>query len=209
MPMLFLIVATEVCAELLRDWIDLTDKFEVVGIATDGQSGLRQMERLEQSPDIVVLEVGAPLALETARALRARNGTIRVAALGLDEAPSTALAWAAVGANALIGRSAPLEELLVTLHGVAEGDAPCSGGVAAALLRGVAGLGETNRQEAPLCLTAREREVALLLADGLTNREMARRMHIELGTVKSHVHSVIGKLGVARRAQVAARISPW
>lgn len=55
-------------------------------------------------------------------------------------------------------------------------------------------------------LTTREREVAVLLADGLTNKEIASHMQIEPGTVKSHVHNVIRKFGVRRRAQVVARI---
>lgn len=92
---------------------------------------------------------------------------------------------------------------------VARGEAPCSPGVTGALLRGV---GDSNSGMLNLTqsgrLTDREREVARLVADGFTNKEIAAHLRIEPGTVKSHVHSLIRKLGVSRRAQVAAKLRP-
>lgn len=204
---LFLIIAVAACGELLRERIECTDAFAVVGTASDGQSGLDHIERLERGPAIVLIDVGARFGLEAARALRARDEGIRLVALGVGETPAQVVAWAEVGAAGLVARDASLDELLGALTGVARGDAPCSPGVAAALLRGVGGLGEgKQREERPVRLTAREREVALLVTDGLTNKEIARRMQIEPGTAKSHVRSVTLKLGVSRRAQVAAAL---
>ncbi|MGZ6637687.1 MAG: LuxR C-terminal-related transcriptional regulator [Solirubrobacteraceae bacterium] len=203
---LFLIIGVSAYAELLRAHIQGQGEFVVVRIAGDGRSGLQAIDVLDRLPDIVLLDVGAPLSLEAAQALRARHDRIRVVLIGVDETPAEALAWAAAGAAGLVGRTAPLAQLLDTLRAVARGEAPCSPGVVTALLRGVASLGDGAYSPERGRLTAREHEVAEMLADGLTNMEMAQRMQIELGTVKTHVHSVIRKLGVTRRVQVAGRM---
>ena len=56
------------------------------------------------------------------------------------------------------------------------------------------------------CLTARERQVAALLAQGLSNKEIGARLHIEVSTVKNHVHRILGKLRVRRRGEAVARL---
>ena len=127
--------------------------------------------------------------------------------VGVEESSSEVLAWAELGVTGLLGRAVPTCELLDSLSGVARGEAPCSPGVASALLRGVASMAEVSPSDPTQPrLTTREQEVALLLDEGCTNREIADRMQIEAGTVKSHVHNVMRKLGVSRRAQVAGRI---
>jgi two-component system nitrate/nitrite response regulator NarL len=203
----FVISAVIAWAELLRDWIDGHHGFQVVGIAADGEGGLRQVERLDRPPDIVLLDVGAPLALKTARLLRARDPAPRLVAMGLDENPSQVLSWAMARANGLVARTASLEELLTALTDVARGEETCSPGVTGALLRGVGNSTQPTVKERPSAsLTDREREVAQLVVHGSTNKEIASRLQIELGTVKSHVHSVIRKLGVSRRIQVATEL---
>lgn len=203
----FVIVAVMACAELLRDRLQRSDSFEVIGVAVDGEGALRQMALLDPPPDIVLLDVGARLALETARTLRERTAAIRLVAIGLDEDPTQVLSWAVVGATGLVARTAPLDELLSTVTGVSHGEAPCSPGVSGALLRGVASSsgGMLSRRLAG-GLTDRQWEVARLVGAGFTNKEIASHLQIEPGTVKSHVHSVIRTLGVSRRAQVAAKL---
>jgi DNA-binding CsgD family transcriptional regulator len=80
-------------------------------------------------------------------------------------------------------------------------------GVSTALLRGIGSTnGGSRRTRNATPLTGREEEVASLVAGGFTNKEIAARLHIAPGTVKSHVHNVIRKLGVARRAHVARKL---
>ncbi len=204
---LFLVVGLGAYAELLGERIALTDDFVIVGSATDGADGLQQICRLEHSPEIVLLDAGALNAYEFAQALRERDRAVRVVVVGVQESPSEVLAWAELGVTGLLGRAVPTCELLDSLSGVARGEAPCSPGVASALLRGVASMAEASPSDPTQPrLTTREQEVALLLDEGCTNREIADRMQIEAGTVKSHVHNVMRKLGVSRRAQVAGRI---
>jgi DNA-binding NarL/FixJ family response regulator len=204
---LFLIVAVSAYAELLRAHFDADDTFTVVGVATDCRSAIEAIDELDLPPDIVVIDANAPLSLQAAHTLQARDARTRVVLIAVEEVPAQAMSCAAAGAAGLVGRTASLKELTDTLHSVECGETQCSSRVAAALLHGLASMAGGDRSaDQRARLTAREHEVAELLADGLTNKEMARRMQIELGTVKSHVHSVIRKLGVSRRAQVAGRL---
>jgi DNA-binding NarL/FixJ family response regulator len=103
--------------------------------------------------------------------------------------------------------SADLVRLIVDIHG---GQQPCSGRVAAELLRRIAvseslGIGR-NAPIPALPLTRRERETAELIATGLSDKEIARRLNISLATAKLHVHNLLGKLNVQRRGQVVVRM---
>lgn len=204
---LFLVVGLGAYAELLRERIAATSDFVVVGSATDGSAGLQQIRRHDHPPEIVLLDAGAPGGYEFARALRQRYPEVGLVVVGAEENSTEVLAWAQLGVAGLLGRAVPTDELLESLTRVARGEAPCSVGIASALLRAVASLAETGPGErSSIRLTTREEEVAMFLDEGCTNREIAERMHIEAGTVKSHVHNVMRKLGVSRRAQVAARM---
>ena len=202
----FLIAHTTVCAELLRDRLVRSCKFQVVGIDTDGRTGFQAIALLQTPPDILVLDAGARHAPELAEIIRSHDGPTRVVAFGVDEVPSQAMTWAASGASALIGRSASLNELLSIVETVADGSVSSSARLTEALLSGVSQLVRPDLEDPSTALTSREREVAVLLADGLTNKEIASHMQIEPGTVKSHVHNVIRKFGVRRRAQVIAQM---
>ena len=204
---IFVVVAIAAWAELLSERIDRLDHFEVVGRAADADRALPLIEQLRPLPDIVVLDVAARFSLGAARSLRTCSPDLRLVAIGLDENPGQVLSWAMVGATGLVARTSSLDELLTTLAGVARGEAPCASSLAGALVRGVGSSdGAIQRGTPYLRLTQRERQVARLVAEGLSNKEIATRLQIEQGTVKSHVHSVIHKLGVSRRAQVAATL---
>jgi DNA-binding NarL/FixJ family response regulator len=120
---------------------------------------------------------------------------------GVDEVVNCARS----GAAGLLDGDAPLPELLEAISTVAVGRTACSCLVAVALAAYVA---RTARAEPSVVtsLTPREAEVASLVADGLSNIEIARSLEISLSTVKIHVHGVLQKLRVDRRAQVAERL---
>jgi DNA-binding NarL/FixJ family response regulator len=203
----FTVVAVRAWAQLLDDQIERMPEFEVVGSAPEGAVALNQLEQIDPPATIVVLDVGTRLALQAASALHQSDATKRLVAVGLDEDPSQAIAWAMVGAAALVGCTASLDELLRTLNEVAVGEAHCSAGVSGALLQAIGGKnGVPRATRNTMPLTGREQEVAWLVASGLTNSEIATRLQIAPGTVKSHVHNVIRKLGVARRAYVARKL---
>ena len=99
---------------------------------------------------------------------------------------------------------------MATLIGVVEeaaaGRLLCSPAIAGALRDRLAALAAAERLRATSGLTRREREIAPLVEQGLTNKEIAARLCIEPTTVKNHVHSILGKLGARRRGEAAARM---
>ena len=102
-------------------------------------------------------------------------------------------------------RSAALADLVGFLSGIMRGEQTCSTRVAAGLMRWIADGPriETAAARARPALTAREEEIASLIAAGLSNKEIARRLKICLPTTKSHVHNILGKLELERRGQVS------
>jgi DNA-binding NarL/FixJ family response regulator len=200
----FTVVAVKAWAQLLGDRLERIPEFEVVGTAPDAVVARDELRRLDPPADIIVIDVDTQLALQTAPLLLS-EGIEQLIAVGVDENPAHALAWAIAGAVGLVDRTAAVEELLDTLTEVARGESHCSAGIAGALLRGISSANSGSRRNA-MPLTERELEVARLVASGLTNKEIATRLTIAPGTVKSHVHSVIHKLRIARRAHVASKL---
>jgi len=107
-----------------------------------------------------------------------------------------------------VPRAASVEDLVAALESVGRGELLCSAQTAAALLRRVAALAAGRSAPAqPLSnLTRREREIGGLLEAGLSNKDIAVQLGIEVATVKNHVHNVLEKLQVHRRGQAAARL---
>ena len=156
------------------------------------------------APDVLLLDV--PIA-EGACAIRAL-APVHAVALGVAEHDAEVVAWAEAGAAGYVPQDGSLSRLIATIEAVANGETLCSPRIAAALVRrlaAVAGdsLGPASSAET---LTPREREIVLLLDEGLSNKEIASRLYIEVTTVKNHVHNILEKLHVHRRGQAAARL---
>ncbi len=118
---------------------------------------------------------------------------------------SIRLAEAGVGGFFLHDGS--VEELAAVIYGVMRGEASFPPRLAATLLQRLSALAaQVPDQAGEAALTARELEIATLVAQGLSNKEIARRLHITLATVKNHVHSILNKLQVTRRADVGQRL---
>jgi two-component system nitrate/nitrite response regulator NarL len=156
--------------------------------------------------DVVVLDANLPNGLEAVRELRRTHpqASVLAAAVGHDE--ESIVRWAEAGVAGFITREQSLSDVARMIESVAGGEAPCDGRIGTALLRCVNARACGERLERRPRLTRREREVAELLAAGLSNKEIAARLHIELPTVKHHVRAVLGKLALRRRAEVAARL---
>jgi DNA-binding NarL/FixJ family response regulator len=142
------------------------------------------------------------------RRIRATLPEVRVVVFAVMETEENVIAWAQVGIAGYVPSTAALEELTTLLRNISEGKQPCSERVAAGLLRQIASdatLGQSNPAPAAL-LTGRELEILRLIEAGLSNKDIARRLAISLGTTKSHVHNLLAKLSVERRGQAAAWI---
>ena len=157
----------------------------------------------ESAPDVALVDLAMADALATVRALT-EPPDVAVVVLAVPDQDETIVACAEAGIAGLVTRDGSFSDLLEAISGAARGELATTPRVAGVLLRRVASL--VAQQPAAVDrarLTVREREIAGLLERGLSNKEIATRLCIEVATVKNHVHNILEKLDVARRAEVA------
>lgn len=155
---------------------------------------------LPVQPDIVLLDRRDPDCFRTAgRSLRTFSG-VKLVVIGGDESHEQVDVCAEAGICGHVAADASFEELIATIEDLARGDMACSPSIAAALVRRVTSL-ITKEQPSAIGLTPRELEVVRCLREALSNKEIARRLDIEVATVKNHVHNILVKLAVHRRAE--------
>jgi DNA-binding NarL/FixJ family response regulator len=154
-------------------------------------------------PDIALLDIAMPDGTLTVRALADSAPGVRVVALGVPENDGPVLACAEAGVAGFVPRDGSLEDLVETLKRVVRGEVLCSPRIIGSLFRRVAELAAHPLPPVGR-LTQRELEILGLIDQKLSNKEIARRLTIELSTVKNHVHSILKKLQVRRRADAAA-----
>jgi two-component system nitrate/nitrite response regulator NarL len=154
--------------------------------------------------DVVVLDVGTG-NVAAARQLLAVAPGARVVVLAETEAPEDVIALAEAGVLGYVTRSSSLDQLEATIESVADNKMFCDPWIATVLVRRVQELA-ADRQDPSHRLTAREAGILQLIADGLSNREIASRLHIELTTVKNHVHNILEKLDAKTRAEAVALV---
>jgi DNA-binding NarL/FixJ family response regulator len=181
--------------------LESQDDLEVVGSAGDGQQGVRLARQLR--PDIVLMDIRMPLmdGIEATRQLTAMEAPPRVLILttfDLDDYVYDALR---AGASGFLLKDATPEEILSAVRIVGGGEALLAPVVTSRLIAEFAARARLIPPPEISSLTPREREVLLLVAAGLANGEIARRLCLADQTVKSHVSSVLFKLGLRDRVQ--------
>jgi DNA-binding NarL/FixJ family response regulator len=200
----FIAGPVRVYREGLAAILDREDGVEVVGSAADAQEILHAIGDL--APDVVLVDMSAPGGARTIGELVPPKG-VTVAALGVDDSGSDVISCAEAGVSAFVSSDASVDTLVAALRSAAQGELLISPKMAATLLRRVAALGGEDRHRAAESdLTRRELDVLRLLEEGLSNKEIAGRLSIELPTVKQHVHHILGKLHVSRRGEAVARL---
>ena len=182
------------------------------GIRVCGQSaGLTHALALarERQPEIVLLDVAFPGAVQAAMDLSAALPDASVVALAIAETEENVLAWAEAGIAGYVPNTASVDDLVSLVGQIRRGEQTCPSRIVGSLLRRI-GASERVAKPAlssPAPLTRRELEISRLIASGLSNKDIARRLGISLGTTKSHVHNLLSKLSVQRRAEVVTRIN--
>jgi DNA-binding NarL/FixJ family response regulator len=179
----------------LRALLATVDDIEVVGVAADGAEAL--LVASGTSPDVVLMDLSMPGmgGVDATRELRRLMPAVRVVVL--TSFPDEELVLRAVDAGAVgyLLKDAEPEDLVQGIRDAAEGGSPVSGKVAWALLR--------REPAASELLSAREREVLSLVAEGLTNKRIASHLGISEATVKAHLTNIYQRLGIADRTQAA------
>jgi DNA-binding NarL/FixJ family response regulator len=185
--------------------LDAHDDIEVVGEADDGERAIAEAARL--APDVIVMDVQMPTldgvaATRSIRAAAASNGprVLVVTTFDLDEYVYEALR---AGASGFLLKNAPPEELVRAVRVVAAGDGLLAPSVTKRLIEAFCHQPPTPPPPAAALdeLTPREREVLTLLARGLSNAQIAERLVVSHGTVKTHVERILMKLNLRDRTQ--------
>jgi DNA-binding NarL/FixJ family response regulator len=186
-----------------RSLLETEAGLRVVGEAANGEEAVREIQRL--TPDVALMDIRMPVldGIAATAQLVAQGTPTRILVLttfDLDEYVFDALR---AGASGFLLKDAPAEELIAAIRVVAAGDALLAPGVTRrvidAFVRRPAP--STRSSERLDLLTPREREVLGLLARGLSNGDIARRLFVSEGTTKTHVSSVLFKLGLRDRVQ--------
>ncbi|MBM7074756.1 MULTISPECIES: response regulator [Micromonospora] len=186
--------------------LDSQPDLAVVGEAIDGADALRVLAGVEA--DVVVMDLRMPTmdGVEATRRICAAStdGRPRVLVLTTFDTEADAFAALRAGASGFLLKNVPPEELLAAIRVVAEGDSVVAPSITRRLLDRFADrLGPAPAQDPRLAqLTDREREILLLVAQGLANAEIAARVHVAEATVKTHVGRILAKLQLRDRVQV-------
>jgi RNA polymerase sigma factor (sigma-70 family) len=186
----------------IRRVIETDESLAVIGEAADGHEAVALTKALR--PDVVLMDIRMPIldGIEATARLTEAGSDARVVILttfGLDEYVLGALR---AGASGFVLKEAPPEEILDAIRIVARGDALIAPSMTRAVIEELARRPKRAELTARLDeLTPREREVLELLAEGLSNAEIADRLVVGEGTVKTHVAHVLAKLGVRDRVQ--------
>jgi len=197
--------AVRLYREGLAQYLGQANCFDVVRTAADVGETLTAVRELR--PDVVLLDMTTPGSHAAIPDITAQSPATRVVALGVGDSDGDVLACAEAGISGYVSRDGSLDDLVTAIECTARGELPCTPRVAGTLLRRVAALAADAAPTPPVtALTVREREIARLVEDGLSNKQIAGRLGIEVATVKNHVHNLLEKLQVHRRGEAVARL---
>ena len=195
----------------VRMILDDADDIEVAGEASDGESAVRVAA--EVAPDVVLMDVRMPGTdgITATRRIRAAGTGPRVLILTTFDLDEYVYAGLRAGASGFVLKDALAADLLAAVRVVASGEAVVAPTVTRRLIERFVGSGpgpggdggDAHGVPADVLdvLTPRERETLALIARGLSNAEIARRLFLSEGTVKTHVSRVLAKLGLRDRIQ--------
>jgi len=206
---IFVLVSVRLYRDGIADALQQDRRFRVVGSAASLGAARQALETYTEAPDVALVDVDLEEGVDAARTLRSEWPGTTIVALAVRENDEDVVSWVEAGASGLVSREATLADLLDGVEAAARGEVFVSQPVAAALIRRVASVAGERTVANGTLLTRREREIVRLIGDGLSNKEIARSLQIELATVKNHVHNVLEKLHVGSRtaAVAAARAS--
>jgi DNA-binding NarL/FixJ family response regulator len=191
-----------VVREGLAMLLGLLAGIEVVGTAADGEEAVRLA--VARAPDVILMDLRMPRVdgVEATRRIADVRPQARVIALTTYADEPTVLSALRAGARGYLTKDAGADEIEAAITAVARGEAALDPAVQAHVL---AGLAEgADAPALPDGLTPREAEVLTLIAEGLSNPQIAERLVVSQATVKSHVNRVFAKAGVRDRAQAVA-----
>jgi two-component system nitrate/nitrite response regulator NarL len=192
----------------LKKLLLLEEDFEIVGEASDGREVLERVQELD--PDVLLLDLRMPNldGLSALQALQQTNKRTRVIVLTASEDKNEFVQAMKLGCSGIVLKQTAPDLIVKSIRKVNAGEIWLDSHTTAAVMRqfqtGVDAAGMATgkgRERSPL--SAREREIVALVAQGYKNKEMAEKMFISEQTVKNHLHNIFDKLGVSDRLELA------
>jgi DNA-binding NarL/FixJ family response regulator len=185
--------------------LGLLPGIEVVGAAGDGYEAVALVAEL--APDVVLMDLRMPRCdgVEATRRIRAEHPGTQVVVLTTYADDESLFPALRAGARGYLTKDAGGDEIVRAVESVLSGDAGLSPSIQRRLLERLSEPAAAPAPDAlvepPDGLTTRETEVLLLIAEGLTNQEIARKLHVSTATVKTHINNLFAKTGLKDRAQ--------
>jgi len=182
----------------------------VLGTASHREEILARL--VEAPPDIVLVDFATPEAATIVAEIRRRTPSVKVVAITLGETEAEVIQLAEAGVAGYVLPDGSLDDLIIAVESAVRGELYCPPRVAFTLLRrvGAIALGSVtaSKEQAALSpvheLTGREREILQLVDQGMSNKQIARHLGIEVATAKNHVHNILQKLHVHRRIDASS-----
>jgi DNA-binding NarL/FixJ family response regulator len=201
---LLILGETGLYREALAGSLRRDDRFEVVAVAADVEEALGVLDHVEA--DVLLVETRTTDGADALRRLAAAAPQVKLVALDVPDVEREVIAVAEAGASAYVTPDGSMEDLASVVQRVERGEVLCPPVMTAGLFRRVAALARERRLD-PIeeKLTAREVDVLRLIEEGLSNKEIAAALTIEVPTVKNHVHRILEKLHVHSRSEAAAQ----
>ncbi len=188
--------------EGIRALIEDQDDMEVVGEAEDGLATVKLVGQLQ--PDVVVMDIAMPLlnGLEATRQIRRDYSQVNVLILTMHENEEYIRQVLAAGALGYVLKDAAARDLLGAIRTVNQGEAVLSPAITRLVIEDYLRWGDIRPEDTTDGLTAREREVLQLIAEGYTNKEIAGIMSLSVKTVQSHRTNLMNKLDLHDRGEL-------
>jgi two-component system nitrate/nitrite response regulator NarL len=161
-------------------------------------------ESASLGPDVALVDVDPADHSRAVSTLVAAAPDLKVVVCGVPESEDHVIPCVEAGAAACLSAETPVADIVPTIEHVASGESVASPRMTAMLLQRLAALAAERSSTREGQLTAREREILGLIDDGLSNKDIAARLCIEVPTVKNHVHNILEKLQVGCRSEAAA-----
>ena len=199
--------------EGLTALLSLEADLTIWGEAEHGRAALDLLAELPELPDVALLDMRMPVmdGIATTALLSQQYPAIKVLVLTTFDDDELITQAMAVGARGYLLKDTPSEELAVAIRAVAKGYSHFGPGIVQKLMGALPGLPDGDSQPSPApadrpeiaALTPREKEVFVRIGQGASNREIAEQLYLSEGTVKNHVTSILSRLGLRDRTQVA------
>ncbi|MDJ0636752.1 MAG: response regulator transcription factor [Xenococcaceae cyanobacterium MO_188.B29] len=192
----------------LKGQFSLEPEFEVVGEAQDGEQAISLVEQL--NPHIVLMDIDLPVTdgITATQQIKNSDTVTRVIALSAFGDDDSIIGMLAAGADGYCLKSIEWRQLLAVIRLIQSGGTYLDPKIAhkvAVMLKSQVNLAQKPAAKTYSPLSDREREILQFISEGLSNPEIAKQIHLSLGTVKSYVRNILSKLSVDDRVQAAAK----